>query len=66
MSVVAPKPATVILLEHYGGGGGGLICPRHGTDDFAFRPVGVASKTAIPPRIESTRMSQNRVGIVIR
>jgi hypothetical protein len=60
------KPATVILLEHYGGGGGGLICPRHGTDDFAFRPVGVASKTAIPPRIESTRMSQNRVGIVIR
>ena len=57
------RTAKESLPEHYGGGAGGLICPRHGADDFAFRPVGFASKTAIPASIDSTRTSQNRVGM---
>jgi hypothetical protein len=47
----------------HGGGGGGLIWPRHGTDDFGFRPVGFANKTATPAKSDSTRRIQNRVGI---
>ena len=46
-----------------GGGGGGLICPLHGTDDFCFRPVGLASSTAMPASMASRIESQNRVGM---
>ena len=49
-----------------GGGGGGLIWPRHGTDDFCFLPVGLASSTAMPARMASRIESQNRVGMSSR
>lgn len=43
---------------------GGLICPRQGTEDEGFLPVGLASSTAMPARMESARTSQNRAGMV--
>jgi hypothetical protein len=39
-----------------------LICPRHGTDDLAFRPVGLAIMTAMPASTASTRAIQKRDG----
>jgi hypothetical protein len=40
-----------------------LICPRHGTEDLALRPVGFASMTASPARNDSTTMNQKRAGM---
>ena len=40
-----------------------MICPRHGTEDRCFRPVGFDNITAIPASTERTRMIENRAGI---
>jgi len=40
-----------------------LTCPRQGTDDRGFRPVGLAKSTAIPARMLSRSTNQKRVFI---
>ena len=41
-----------------------MICPRQGTEDEGFLPVGLGSSSAMPARMESARISQNRAGMV--
>lgn len=41
-----------------------MICPRQGTEDEGFLPVCLESSSAMPARMASARISQNRVGKV--
>ncbi len=49
----------------HGGGGGGLTCPRHGTEDLAFAPVGRARNTATPASTLNTSTIQTCFGMTV-